>query len=153
MILLSLTAYCYSSCLYGGTCIDGINSFHCSCPAGYTDTNCQHLINPWWVTFLFSKTNTSEVLQFDAGLIFFRSKHYNLGFQAVGFWFWTKTKITCVYFHSLPVFLLILRFWLNLALLKVIFFQNLYHFLYRPQCTSFAEIAASYSNTYVLGNQ
>lgn len=38
--------YFCSSCLYGGTCIDGINSFHCACVPGYTGTNCQHRVGP-----------------------------------------------------------------------------------------------------------
>ena len=33
-------------CLYGGSCIDGINSYTCACAEGYTGTNCQHHINP-----------------------------------------------------------------------------------------------------------
>ena len=36
----------FSSCLSGGTCIDGINSYTCHCAAGYTGSNCQHRINP-----------------------------------------------------------------------------------------------------------
>jgi len=36
----------YSSCLFGGTCIDGVNSYQCSCAPGYTGSNCQHRINP-----------------------------------------------------------------------------------------------------------
>jgi hypothetical protein len=29
-----------SPCLNGGTCVDGINSYQCSCATGYTGTNC-----------------------------------------------------------------------------------------------------------------
>jgi hypothetical protein len=32
-------------CKNGGTCIDGINSYTCECPAGYTGTNCETPIN------------------------------------------------------------------------------------------------------------
>ena len=27
-------------CLFGGTCVDGVNSFSCICPPGYGDTDC-----------------------------------------------------------------------------------------------------------------
>jgi len=36
--------YHTSSCMYGGTCVDGINSFQCVCMGGYSGTNCQHWI-------------------------------------------------------------------------------------------------------------
>ena len=32
--------------MYGGTCIDRINSYMCECVPGYTGANCQHRINP-----------------------------------------------------------------------------------------------------------
>ena len=28
-------------CLNGGTCTDGINSYNCTCAAGYTGENCE----------------------------------------------------------------------------------------------------------------
>ena len=28
-------------CLNGGTCADGVNQYNCTCPAGYTGTNCE----------------------------------------------------------------------------------------------------------------
>ena len=28
------------SCQNGGTCIDGVNKYNCSCAAGYTGRNC-----------------------------------------------------------------------------------------------------------------
>jgi len=33
------------ACVNGGTCVDGINSYSCSCRAGYTGTNCATDIN------------------------------------------------------------------------------------------------------------
>ena len=27
-------------CLNGGTCVDGLDSYSCSCPEGYVDDNC-----------------------------------------------------------------------------------------------------------------
>jgi Notch-like protein len=38
--------YFFSSCLNGGTCIDGVNQYSCVCMAGFTGSNCQHHINP-----------------------------------------------------------------------------------------------------------
>ena len=35
---------CFSSCLFGGTCIDGINAYRCVCARGYSGTNCEHLV-------------------------------------------------------------------------------------------------------------
>ena len=35
-----------SSCLNGGRCIDGINSYRCNCDVNYTGTNCEHHISP-----------------------------------------------------------------------------------------------------------
>ena len=43
---LSRPFYNCSSCLNGGSCVDGINTYTCSCAAGYTGSNCQHRINP-----------------------------------------------------------------------------------------------------------
>ena len=37
---------CCSACLYGGTCVDDVNGYHCLCAAGFTGSNCQHRINP-----------------------------------------------------------------------------------------------------------
>lgn len=34
-----------TSCMNGGTCIDGINSYNCSCKSGFTGSNCQYKIN------------------------------------------------------------------------------------------------------------
>lgn len=34
-----------SSCFNGGTCLDGINTFTCLCPPGFTGSYCQHDIN------------------------------------------------------------------------------------------------------------
>ena len=31
-----------SPCQNGGKCIDGQNSYHCQCPAGYTGKHCEH---------------------------------------------------------------------------------------------------------------
>nr|5KY4_B Chain B, Neurogenic locus notch homolog protein 1 [Mus musculus] len=31
-----------SSCFNGGTCVDGINSFTCLCPPGFTGSYCQY---------------------------------------------------------------------------------------------------------------
>ena len=28
-------------CLNGAVCVDGINSYTCNCPAGYTGVNCE----------------------------------------------------------------------------------------------------------------
>lgn len=36
----------FSSCLFGGTCVDDVNSYRCSCAPGFTGSNCQHRINP-----------------------------------------------------------------------------------------------------------
>ena len=35
-----------SSCLHGGTCVDGVNSIHCQCASGFRGSNCQHRIHP-----------------------------------------------------------------------------------------------------------
>ena len=32
-------------CMNGGTCVDGLRSYSCQCPVGYTGANCEHLIN------------------------------------------------------------------------------------------------------------
>ena len=32
-------------CMNGGTCVDGLMSYSCQCPVGYTGANCEHLIN------------------------------------------------------------------------------------------------------------
>ena len=33
---------CYSDpCQNGGTCVDGVDSYTCNCPTGFTDVNCQ----------------------------------------------------------------------------------------------------------------
>ena len=45
-LVFKVFLFFYSSCLNGGTCVDGINSYTCSCVAGYTGSNCQHRINP-----------------------------------------------------------------------------------------------------------
>lgn len=34
-----------SSCFNGGSCVDGINTFTCLCPPGFTGSYCQHDIN------------------------------------------------------------------------------------------------------------
>lgn len=46
MVTVSTDLYSCSSCLYGGTCIDGVNQYSCVCAPGYTGSNCQHHINP-----------------------------------------------------------------------------------------------------------
>jgi len=28
-------------CLHGGTCVDGVNKYTCTCAPGYEDINCQ----------------------------------------------------------------------------------------------------------------
>ena len=30
-----------SPCQNGGTCVDGVNEYSCTCAAGYTGTNCE----------------------------------------------------------------------------------------------------------------
>lgn len=37
---------CSSSCLYGGTCVDGVNTFTCECAVGFRGSNCQSRENP-----------------------------------------------------------------------------------------------------------
>ena len=34
-----------SDCLRGGVCVDGENSYTCSCPSGYTGTRCELEVN------------------------------------------------------------------------------------------------------------
>ena len=52
-------------CFNGGSCIDGVNSYKCSCAPGYIGANCkkseykanyQHILNavlPYFVVFFF----------------------------------------------------------------------------------------------------
>lgn len=47
-----------SPCRNGGTCIDGIDSFHCVCPKGYDGLTCDHSKNP------FSFLPSSQLLFF-----------------------------------------------------------------------------------------
>ncbi len=44
--LILCVCVCCSSCLNGGRCVDGINSYSCLCAAGYRGSNCQHRVNP-----------------------------------------------------------------------------------------------------------
>jgi Notch-like protein len=32
-------------CQNGGTCVDGVNAYTCTCPAGYTGTNCETVVD------------------------------------------------------------------------------------------------------------
>lgn len=45
LTLLSCCPPTSSSCFNGGTCVDGINSFTCLCPPGFTGSYCQHDVN------------------------------------------------------------------------------------------------------------
>ena len=36
----------FSSCLNGGICFDGVNSYRCQCPSNFSGSNCQHRRNP-----------------------------------------------------------------------------------------------------------
>lgn len=44
--LIHFTFSFFSSCLNGGTCIDGVNTYTCKCPLGYSGSNCQTAIKP-----------------------------------------------------------------------------------------------------------
>uniref|UniRef100_A0A8C6P6B2 Neurogenic locus notch homolog protein 1 n=1 Tax=Nothobranchius furzeri TaxID=105023 RepID=A0A8C6P6B2_NOTFU len=43
--VLFICLFFHSSCFNGGTCVDGINTFTCLCPPGFTGSYCQHDID------------------------------------------------------------------------------------------------------------